>query len=440
MTTLDARLGADTLAVAVPDTIGRLIGKRLPAERYEEVVRDGLAMPDFHLITAIDNHPQTGLDAAGVHAGFRNGLIRVDEATLRPLPWEPGTALVLGDPYTADGAPALVAPRWVLRRQVERLAELGLTASCAAELEFYLYRGSYEALHRDGFRALTPAYHLGADNDLLVSGLAEPVVGEIRRQMPAAGIPVEASQGEGGLGQHELALEHAPPLEAADRHAIYKHGVRHIAAAAGYAATFMAKVADDQAGSSCHVHISIASDGRSALADDRGELTELGAGFLAGLLAYTPELMPLHAPYANSYRRLTIGSWAPANLTWGYDNRTTCVRVLGSGTSFRFEFRVPGADANPYLALAALLIAGLEGAERGLRPPDPVEGDGYANGAASLPRDLTEAIAAFERSALAARALGPDVHDHYVRLASAERDIARRSVTDWDLRRGFERA
>ena len=441
MTAIGERLGVDTLAVAVPDNIGRLIGKRLPAERYGEVIRNGLALPDFHLVTAIDNHPLPGLEAAGIHKGFRNGVVRVDETTLRTLPWEHATALVIGDPYTAEGTPAAVAPRWVLRHQVERLAALGLSASCATELEFYLFRGSYEALHRDRFRDLTPAYHLGADNDLLVSGWAEDVIGEIRRLMPLAGVPIEASQGEGGVGQHELALEHAPPLEAADRHCVYKHGVRDIAARAGYAATFMAKVADDQTGSSCHVHISISRDGESALCTrDDGELSRFGSSFLAGLLTYTPEFMPFHAPYANSYRRLLKGSWAPANATWGYDNRTACVRVVGSGSAFRFEFRVPGADANPYLTLAAVLASGLEGVEQDLTPPPPASGDAYAKLAASLPADLTEAVAAFETSDVSARALGTDVRDHYAALARAERDAARHAVTDWDRCRGFERA
>jgi glutamine synthetase len=439
VTVLREPLGADTLAVAVPDNIGRLIGKRLPIDRYDDVLRSGLSMPDFHLVTGIDNEPREGLAAAGVQLGFRNGVLRLDEETLRPLPWEPGTALVLADPFTAEGAPAGVAPRWVLRRQVERLAGMGLTARCATELEFYLYRGSYAENHDAGFHRLVPAYHLGADNDLLVSGWVEDVVGEIRRQMPLAGIPVEATQGEGGLGQHEVALEHAPPLEAADRHVVYKHGVRDIAARAGYAATFMAKVNVDQAGSSCHIHISIARDGASALADRDG-LTPFGGSFLAGLLAFTRELMPLHAPYANSYRRLTKGSWAPANETWGFDNRTTCVRALGSGLDFRFEFRVPGADANPYLSLAALLAAGLEGVERRLEPPAPTTGDAYAAAASELPGDLTEAVAAFSASEVAADAFGRGVRDHYTALAIAERDEGRRAVTDWDLRRGFERA
>lgn len=431
---------AHTVAVAVPDNIGRLIGKRLPAERYAEVEKAGLPMPDFHLATAIDNTPIDGLEVSGMHLGLRNGVLRPDPRALRPLPWSPGTVLVLCDPYTAEGEPAEVAPRWVLRRQVERLERAGMAARVATELEFYLFRGSYEELHRTGYRDLVPAYHLAADNDVLVAGWAEPVIGTIRRQMPDAGIPIEASQGEGGVGQHEIALAHAPPVEAADRHVVYKHGVKDIAAGAGYAASFLAKVADDQAGSSCHVHLSLSRDSRCALSDGDGGLGAFGRSFLAGLIAYTPELMLLHAPYANSYRRFVEGSTAPANLTWGHDNRTALVRVIRSSSGIRLEFRVPGADANPYLSLAAVIAAGLEGAERRLEPPAAAAGNAYEADADPLPGDLTVGVDAFARSEIAAAAFGESVRAHFARLGAAELAACRRAVTDWDLRRGFERA
>jgi glutamine synthetase len=375
-----------------------------------------------------------------MHQGLRNGVLRPDEGTLRALPWSPGTALVLCDAYSAAGDPAETAPRWVLRRQVERLGRTGLEARCATELEFYLYRGSYEQLHRGAYRELVPAYHLAADNDLLIAGWAEEVVGAIREQMPHAGVPVEVSQGEGGLGQHEVGIAHAPPMEAADRHVVYKHGVKDIAAAAGYAATFLAKVADDQAGSGCHVHISLWSGEACALSDGGGDLSELGRSFLAGLLAFTPELMLFHAPYANSYRRFVEGSTAPANLTWGYDNRTALVRVIRSRGGTRFELRVPGADANPYLSVAAALAAGLEGLERRLEPPEATDGNAYDSDAQPVPGDLTHALDAFSGSKLAAAAFGEEVRDHFAALAAAELSASRRAVTDWDLRRGFERA
>jgi glutamine synthetase len=431
--------GIDTVAVATPDGSGRLIGKRVPAERYAQVVEAGLPMPDFHLITGIENVPLEGFEVTGVHTGFRNGLLRPDPGTLRQLPWATRTALVLCDAYDTEGGMVSVAPRSVLRRQLGRLEEAGVTARCASELEFYVFRGSYERARRLDYRRLVPSYHFHGDNDLLVAGRDEDLIGDIRRLMPLAGIPIEVSQGEGGPGQHELALEHAEPLEAADRHVVYKHGVKELAVLHGKAVTFMAKVHDEIAGSSGHLHLSLGQDGRCALGEP-GHLSEFGSSFLAGVLAFTPELIVLHAPYANSYRRFVEGSWAPANLTWGYDNRTCLVRLVGSAESFRMEFRVPGADANPYHAIAGLIAAGLAGVERGLEPPPPVEGDAYCESARALPRDLTEAVAAFADSRIALETLGAEVRDHLLTHATRERDAVRRAVTDWDLHRGFERS
>jgi len=420
----------DTVAVAVPDATGRLMGKRMTAARYAALAPAGIAMPSFHLVTSLENVAQEGLAAAGRHTGFRDGLLRPDEATMRLLPWAPRTALVLCDAHGDDGEPAEEAPRWVLRRQIERLAGHGLSARAATELEFYLFQGTQEALHHADHRDLRPSYHLHGDLDLLVAGHDEPFVAQLRTVMPRAGIPLEVSHGEGGPGQHELSLVHAEPLEAADRHVIYKHGAKAIAAEQGRAVTFMAKPLDGVPGSSGHVHLSLAhADGRPALGEaDR--LGLLGTAFLAGVLRGTPELALLHAPYANSYRRF-LGDWAHVRMDWGYDDRTRAVRVLGCGPSLRLELRVPGADANPYLTLAALLAAGLDGLERHLAPPAA---------APPLPLDLTEAVSALGASVLARDAFGERVRDHLAGLGARERDIARARVTDWDRRRGFERA
>jgi glutamine synthetase len=431
----------DTVAFAVPDNVGRLIGNRFPVSRYDDLVENGISMPDFYLVTGIDNTPHAGLAVTGLHTGFRNGILRPDVSTLRVLPWAPNTALVLCDALDPDGSPIDVAPRRILQSQVVRLEELGITARCATELEFYLFRGSVERARRTRFRRLTPSYHLSGDHDLLISGYDEGVIGDIRRSMPLAGIAVEASHGEGGPGQHELALEHAPPIDAADRHVVYKHGVKAIAAMHDRAATFMAKVDQRTSGSSCHVHISLGDVTGSAIGRDATSLSEFGSGFLAGLLAFTPELMLLHAPYANSYRRLVEGSWAPSNMTWGSDNRTCCIRCVGRDASFRFEFRAPGADANPYLVLAAVIAAGLEGVRRSSPLPPPVDGDAYAAAASPpLPHDLTEAVALFAASDVAAAAFGTAVRDHFAELGRRELDAVRRAVTNWDLERGFERA
>ncbi len=438
MTAVEVMQGVDTVAVAVPDHVGRLIGKRVSRAMWESIAESGMAMPDFHLATGLENEPVEGLEATGAQTGFRNGVLRPDLATLRRLPWNDGTAMVICDAYRPDGTAAEVAPRWMLRRQIERLDSLGLQSSMASELEFYLFRTSYAVGHRSGFRRLRPAYHRHGDNDLLVDGHIEQLLGEIRRFLPQAGVPVELSQGEGGIGQYEVTLRHAAPLEMADRHVVYKHGVKQLAGQHALAATFMAKVRDDQPGSSCHVHISLRAADGPVFADESGELTAFGRSFLAGLLAYAPELCLVHAPFVNSYRRLQPESWAPANLTWGFDNRTTLIRVCGTGAERRLEFRLPGADANPYLTFAAVIAAGLEGVERGLDPPPASDGNAYRASATVLPRDLSEAVALFAGSEFAARAFGPDVHTHLLRLAEHERDLGRRLVTDVELMRGFE--
>jgi glutamine synthetase len=428
----------DTVAVAVPDSAGRLIGKRVTLDTWADVAEAGISMPDFHLITDAANVPVTGVAAAGLHVGFRNGTLVPDLATLRRFPWDERTVGVICNAHRPDGSLAEVAPRAILQAQIERLARLGLTANCASEIEFYLFGLGYGDVYLAGRSALTPAYHRHADHDLLISGGVEPLVGEVRRSMGEAGIAIELSQGEGGTGQHEVTLRHCDPLEMADRHVVYKHGVKALAMKHGLAATFMAKVFDDQPGSSCHVHLSLRGEDGNALVDDAGQLTPFGRGFVAGLLGHAPAMCLLYASNANSYRRLQPDSWAPANLSWGYDNRTCLVRVVGRGAGGRVEFRLPGADTNPYHALTGIIASGLAGAEAGLEPGDPVTGDGYATDAARLPRDLTEALALFRESEFARAAVGDEVHAHLVAMSSHELAAVQREVTDRDIGRWFE--
>ena len=430
---------ASTVAVAVPNHAGRLIGKRLPAQRWPSIVTEGMAMPDFHLVSAVDNFPVLGMEVTGLHTGFRNGVLRPDVATLAPLPWEPGTMIVLCDTLDGEGNLVDEAPRSILHRQTALLRERRLEATVASELEFYLFRTSYEEAHRAVYRRVEPSYHRHPDNDILISGYDEPFLAALRQNLAGMGIPIGASQGEGGRGQHELNLGHSDPLGAADAHVLYKHAVKATAHQMGCSVTFMAKPSSD-VGSGCHFHLSILKDGRNALGGPDGYLGRTGERFLAGLLAHSGDFMVLHAPYANSYRRLRPGSWAPTNVTWGFDNRTCLVRVIGKGQDLRFEFRLPGADVNPYLAGAALLAAGLAGLDERLEPPPPVVGDAYESGAPAIPADLTEAIQRFENSAVASAAFGRRVHAHLLGMACNERDQARAAVTDWDLQRGFENA
>jgi glutamine synthetase len=435
------RVNVGTVAVAVPDAFGRLIGKRLTYEAWQRVANDGvLPMPEFHLITDAENLPVDGSPVTGVQNGFRNGLLAPDRSTERRLPWDESTTIVICDALGPGGEPAEAAPRWVLRRQVERLGALGLASGFASELEFYAYQTSYEDLAETGYRAPRAAYHRAGDNDLLVDGVVEPLLGDIRRLMPQAGIPIELSQGEGGVGQFEVSLRYAPPVEMADHHSVYKLGVKTLAQRRGLAVTFMAKPETGQVGSSCHVHVSLRDEsGANAACGHDDRLTRTGEQFLAGLLAYSSELCLLFAPTPNSYRRLLPGSWAPATVTWGLDNRTALVRLCGVPGDRRFEFRLPGADVNPYLAFAGILAAGIGGIEHQLTPPPPVTGDASRlEGAQVLPRDLAEAITQFAASELAMAAFGSDVHDNLVSLAKHELDIARREVTDRDRARYFE--
>jgi glutamine synthetase len=397
-------------------------------------------MPNFHLVTGIENVPQEGFEVTGTHLGYPNGFLRPSAGTLCAVPWEPGTAIVISDVQDASHGPVQQAPRAVLQRQIARLERAGFSATFASELEFYLFGESFAQARQRGARCPRPSYHAHADNDLLIAGYDEDFVREVRAALAAMGIPLDATQGEGGPGQHEINLRYAGPLTMADRHVYYKHAVKAIAHRRGQAVTFMAKISADSAGSGGHVHLCL-YDRAGQPAFGITDLSPFGRSFLAGLLACTPELAVMHAPYANSYRRLQPGSFAPANATWGWDNRSCLVRVVGRGHACRFEFRAPGADVNPYHSFAAIIAAGLAGVRRGLDPPPPVPGDAYAQaGAARLPGDLTEALAAFSASNVAARAFGPAVHRHLTALGERERDAARLAVTDWELGRGLENA
>ena len=436
----DMLADADTVAVCVPDNCGRLIGKRQPVARWPALRADGLAMPNFHLVTGLENRPYGDLEVTGEHTGFRNGLLMPIEETAFRSPSEPRTVLFLAEALDGDRRPVEEAPRRILARQIERLSVHGLSARMASELEFYLFRQSYADAHTSMYRDLVPFYHRHADNDILVSGFDEPFFLELRKALEAAHLEVDQTQGEGGTGQYEINVRPAPPLQAADQHVTFKHVVKAAAHRAGCAACFMAKPFTDDAGSSSHIHISLQKeDGSSAVGRD-GQLDRLGAAFLAGLIAFTPELTLLHAPYANSYRRLVPGSFAPANASWAWDNRMSMVRITGTGPNMRFEFRLPGADVNPYFSYATILAAGLEGIDRGLEPPEPAEGNAYRAKAPQLPRDLTEAVRAFSESQMAELAFTAPVHRHLCRLAQHELSEVRRLVADWELRRGFESA
>ncbi|SDB63281.1 glutamine synthetase family protein [Belnapia rosea] len=436
--------GTDNLLVCMVDMQGRLVGKRLTARQARETPGEDMHACDYLLGVDTEMVPIPGLRSSGWERGFGDFSIRPDPATARLLPWQPGTLLVLGDTVDHEGHLVPHAPRSMLRRQLERLAAAGFTASMASELEFTVFQGDWQQLRAGSYRGLTPDGFYSEDYQVFQGTGREPLIRAIRNGMEAAGIPIESSKGEGGPGQAEITLLHAPALESADRHVIYKTGVKEMAQAAGKTASFMAKWHEAQPGSSGHIHLSLwGLGGESAMADAGGP-HGFSAGFahvLAGQIALLQEMTLFLAPVVNSYKRFQPGSFAPTKAVWSRDNRTAAFRVLGHGRSLRVECRVPGADVNPYLAYAALIAAGLHGLEQRLPLDPPAEGNAYlAEGLPEIPTTLREAMAALDRSTVLRAAFGDAVIDHYVRAAAWEQAEHDRRVTDWEIARYLERA
>ncbi len=433
----------DTVIVAFPDVYGRLLGKRMTRDHFcNHVVTRGMEACNYLLTVDIDMEPLPGFKLASWEQGYSDFHAQVDLHSLRPVPWQEGTAIVLCNLVHEDGSPVEEAPRRVLSRQLEKLAERGLRAHMGSELEFYLFDESYRALVRKRFSDAAQASDYLIDYHILQPGRDEDVLRRLRNEMTAAGITVECSKGEWGKGQHEVNLAYAEASEMADRHVIYKLGAKEIAAQQERSVSFMAKWAADQAGSSFHVHSSLwDTEGERNLFWDEGQEceSELFRYFLGGLLKHSRELSYFFAPTVNSYKRYQAGSWAPTRLVWAHDNRTVGFRVVGHGESLRIENRVPGADANPYLAFAATVAAGLRGIEEELSCGDPYRGDAYAG--EDLPRvpgSLEEATDLLEHSDLARAAFGDEVLEFYVHTARLEAGAFRQAVTDWERARYFE--
>jgi glutamine synthetase len=438
----------DTVIVALTDMQGRLQGKRLHARFFlDEVVAHNTEACAYLLAVDTEMNTVDGYELASWETGYGDFMLIPDWNTMRVLPWQPGTALVLadvaglGDGHGAAGGPVRVSPRQVLRAQLERAAELGWTAMAGTELEFVVFEGGYEQAWDSGYRSLVPANRYNADYSVLGTGRIEPLLRDIRNSMAGAGLYVESAKGECNLGQHEIAFRYADALTTADQHSIYKTGAKEIAARHGYALTFMAKP-NEREGNSCHIHLSFrAADGSPVMSGEGPYgLSPAGESIMAGLLAGLRELTLLLAPTINSYKRYASGSFAPTAVAWGPDNRTCALRLVGHGPSLRVECRVPGGDVNPYLALAGLVAAALSGVAEPRPLQAPVTGNAYAaDGLPRVPASLDEALALWESSQLAADALGPDVVSHYATMARVELDAYRGAVTDWELRRYFER-
>ena len=470
-----ARGDIDTVVVALTDMQGRLQGKRMHAAYFlEHVLGQGTEGCNYLLAVDVEMTPVPGYALTSWESGYGDLEFALDLATLRRLPYEPGSALVQCDLVQLDHSPVPQSPRTMLTTQLDRLAERGLVALAGTELEFIAFTTSYEDAWSSGYRDLVPVNQYNVDYSILGGARAEPLLREIRNAMYGAGMDVESAKGECNPGQHEIGFLYADALTTADNHAVYKTAAKQIAANRGQSLTFMAKY-NEREGSSCHVHLSLrGADGSLAFWDagsdgvrpsnrpdegglgstepegrervrsprSSGERSPLYDSFIAGLLATMADFTLLYAPNVNSYKRFAAGSFAPTTIAWGEDNRTCAVRLVGHGKGARLENRVPGGDVNPYLALAAMIAGGLHGIDEGLELGPALVGNAYDSAGAALPKvppTLRDARDAFSSSAVARACFGDEVVDHYTRMAEVELTAFDAAVTDWELRRSFER-
>ena len=432
----------DTVAVSFTDMQGRLQGKRIHAPFFlDEVAKHGTEGCNYLLAVDIDMNTVAGYAMSSWDTGYGDFVMEPDFATLHRVPWEPGTVGVLCDLLTMDGQPVAPSPRQILRLQVDRLADAGMIALAGTELEFIVFRNTYEEAWGSGYRDLTPANLYNVDYSMLGTARVEPLLRRIRNEMFSAGMTVESAKGECNLGQHEIAFKYRDALGTCDNHVIYKTGAKEIAAQEGMALTFMAKY-NEREGNSCHVHLSFrGTDGSLVMADDADPtgMSATGKSFVAGQLAHALELTLLFAPQINSYKRYVEGSFAPTSIRWGRDNRTLGFRLVGHGPSLRLENRIPGGDVNPYLAVAGIVAAGLDGIERGMELEPAFVGNAYASDSLRVPTSLRDALDLWEGSDWIRRTFGEDVQAHYANMARVELAAFGAAVTDWERFRNFER-
>ncbi len=432
----------DTVLVVITDMQGRLQGKRLSARFFmEEVASHGSEGCNYLLAVDIDMNTVEGYAMSSWERGYGDFVMRPDMSTLRRVPWHEGTALVFADLVWEDGSDVVASPRQILRRQLDRLTERGLTAYVGTELEFLVFQDSYEEAWNRRYQGLTPANQYNVDYSIIGTSRVEPLLRRIRNSMDGAGMYVESAKGECNLGQHEIAFRYSDALTTCDNHVLYKTGSKEIAAQEGMSITFMAKP-NEREGNSCHIHISLrADDGTPVMSGDGPNgLSPMGEHFIAGQLACMRDFTLMFAPTINSYKRYAPGSFAPTAIKWGIDNRTCALRLVGgSGQSLRIENRVPGGDVNPHLAVAALVAAGLHGIDNELTLEEAYGGNAYDSGADQVRPTLRAAHEDWKASDLARETFGEEVVDHYANNARVELDAFDRAVTDWEMFRGFER-
>lgn len=428
---------------AITDMQGRLMGKRVTGDFFLEHGKHGTHFCTYLLGTDMEMRTPSGYRLMNWETGYGDWLADPDWATMRRVPWLEKTAIVLADAREESTRQLIaVAPRTILREQVRRAAALGFEPMMASELEFYLLRDTYEGAAAKRFHDLQPFGWYNEDYHLLQATKAEPLYRQFRNNMCDAGIPVEFSKGEAAPGQHEVNIHYAAALESADRHTLFKHGLKEMAWQNGFAVTFMAKPDHTWTGSSAHVHVSLWQDGKNVFHDARRPdgMSDTMRHFLGGLIQGMREITFFIAPFVNSYKRFAPGSWAPVHLVWGRDNRTCAFRVVGQGPALRIETRLPGGDANPYLTYAAIIGAGLRGIDEGIEPPAEFKGNGYAaSNEPRVPRALWESVQLLERSDLARSIFGDDVVDHYLNAARVELDAFDSVVTCWERERYLER-
>jgi len=431
----------DTVVIAFTDMQGRLQGKRLHASYFTDVVLDnGVEGCNYLLGVDVDMNTVDGYAMTSWDKGYGDMEFVLDFNTIRLLPHLPATAMIQCDLVLADHEPVEPSPRTILKKQLARAADLGFVALAGTELEFILFDDTYESAWNAGYRDLTPSNQYNVDYSIVGTTRVEPFLRDIRNSMHAAGMNVEGAKGECNFGQHEIGFLYDEALVSADNHAVYKTAAKEIAAQHGKALTFMSKF-NEREGNSCHIHLSLrGADGSTVFWDaEKGGRSALYDHFVAGVLATMTDFTLFYAPNVNSYKRFASGSFAPTAVAWGLDNRTCAVRLVGSGSSARMENRLPGGDVNPYLALAAMLAGGLHGIENELALEPELKGNAYTSDAPKVPHTLRMARDAFAGSKVARQVLGDEVVAHYTNMADVELAAFDAAVTDWELRRGFER-
>ena len=433
----------DTVVVAMTDMQGRLTGKRIHGQYFlDEVVKHGTEGCNYLLAVDVDMNTVEGYEMSSWERGYSDFALIPDLNTLRLIPWQPGAVLVLADVAWLDHTDVVASPRQVLRKQIAELEKAGMVAMCGTELEFVVFKDTYEEAWNKGYKNLIPVNQYNVDYSILGGSRIEPLLRDIRLGMSAAGMTVESVKGECNFGQHEIAFKYSDALSNCDNHVIYKNGAKEIASQQGYALTFMAKP-NEKEGNSSHIHLSFRGlKGELVMTDEADKehgMSEIGRQFIAGQIAHLRELSLLFAPNINSYKRYVPGSFAPTAIRWGRDNRTCALRLVGHGAGLRLENRVPGGDVNPYLAVAGIIAAGLDGVKKKLKLEPAFTGNAYESDSSRVPASMSEALELWENSAWIKETFGAQVQAHYANMARVEIAAYGKAVTDWELFRNFER-